>query len=111
MLLTFISILTVVSSVKSDIKNKKRSHSAYVVIVAKWLGKNKCKIQKLQRGVHGIIVPHLSAVVFAGLPVGGVFFFFKMLILVLIYHNSNMYNKTIPASLLHTKVKMQGIIE
>ena len=61
--------------------------------------------------MQGVIVPHLRAVVFAGLPVGGVFFFFKMLILVLIYHNSNMYNKTIPASLLHTKVKMQGIIE
>ena len=72
---------------------------------------NKCKIQKLQRGVQGIVVPHLRTVVFAGLPVGGVFLFFKMLILVLIYHNSNMYNKKIPALLLHTKVKMQGIIE
>ena len=30
---------------------------------------NKCKIQKLQRCVQGIIVPHLSAVVFAWLPI------------------------------------------
>ena len=47
----------------------KRSHSADVVFVAKWLEKNKCKIQKLQRGVQGIVVPHLSTVVFAGLPI------------------------------------------
>lgn len=31
--------------------------------------KNKCKIQKLQRCVQGIVVPHLRAVVFARLPV------------------------------------------
>ena len=43
--------------------------------------------------------------------VGGVFFFFKMLILVLIYHNSNMYNKKSLHPYLHAKVKMQGIIE
>ena len=34
-----------------------------------------------------------------------------MLILILNYQKNNIYNKKIPASLLHTKVKMQGIIE
>ena len=61
--------------------------------------------------MQSVVIPHLSAVVFARLPVGGVFFFFEMLILVLIYHNSNMYNKKSLHPYLDAKVKMQGMIE